>query len=246
MTIPIQRRKLSHEVVDRLLGRFRAEEFPPDSPLPSERQLMTQYGVGRPAVREALLSLSRMGLVAIQHGKRPIALVPSVANIVGQLADLAHLLVAASPQMLDQLKEARRHFEEIAVRLASRRASAPGVEKLRRAAEAYAEAQPGERFRADAEFHRQIAAMTGNVLIEEMSQVIFALLKRYYVGESRAGSVRLWRVVREDHRRVLERIAARDADGAAEAMARHLERAAKRYSVSANRRRTERRKAPGE
>ena len=245
MTIPIQRRKLSHEVVDRLLGRFRSEEFPPDSPLPSERQLMKQYGVGRPAVREALLSLSRMGLVAIQHGKRPIALVPSVANIVGQLAELAHFLVAASPQMLDQLKEARRHFEEIVVRLASRKASAPGVEKLRRAAGVYAEARPGERFRADAEFHRQIAAMTGNVLFEEMSQVIFALLKRYFLGESRA--VRRRRAVHEDHQRILERVAARDADGAAEAMARHLKRAAKRYRVGVDQRRAEeRRKAPAE
>lgn len=244
MTIPIQRRKLSHEVVDRLLGRFRSEEFPPDSPLPSERQLMKQYGVGRPAVREALLSLSRMGLVSIRHGKRSAALSPTVANIVAQLADLAHFLVAASPQMLDQLKEARWHFEEIVVRLASRRAAASGVEKLRRAAEVYAEAEPGERFRADAEFHRQIAAMTGNVLFEEMSQVIFALLERYYLGESRAAGRR--RAAREDHLRILERIAARDADGAAAAMARHLELAAKRYSVSANRRRTERRKAPAE
>ncbi len=242
MTIPIQRRKLSQEVIDRLLARLRAGEFLPGGPLPSERQLMKQYGVGRPAVREALLSLSRMGLVSIQHGKRPVALAPALASIVAQLAEIAHFLVAASPQMLDQLKEARRYFEEIVVRLASRRASAPGVEKLRRAAEAYAEAEPGERFRADAEFHRQIAAMTGNVLLDEMSQVIFALLKRYYVGEARA--VRRRRAAREDHLRILERIAVRDADGAAEAMARHLERASRRFSVSANRRRTERRKAP--
>lgn len=242
MTIPIQRRKLSQEVVERLLVRFRAGEFLPGGPLPSERQLMKQYGVGRPAVREALLSLSRMGLVSIQHGKRPVALAPSVSNIVAQLADLTHFLVAASPQMLDQLKEARRHFEEIVVRLASRRASAPGVEKLRRAAEVYAKAAPGERFRADSEFHRQIAALTGNLLFEEMSQVIFALLKRYYLGESRAARQR--RAAGEGHLHILERIAARDADGAVAAMARHLARACKRFSVRANRRRAERRKAP--
>ena len=244
MSIPIQRRKLSHEVADRLLARFRAGEFPPGSSLSSERQLMKQYGVGRSAVREALLSLSRMGLVSVQHGKRPVALAPAIASIVAQLAEIAHFLVAASPRMLDQLKEARRHFEKIVVRLASRRASAPGVEKLRRAAEVYAEAEPGERFRVDAEFHRQIAAMTGNMLFEEMSQVIFAIFKRYYLGESRA--VRRRRAMREDHLRILERIAARDADGAAEAMAQHLERAFRRYSFSANRRRTERRKTPAE
>jgi DNA-binding FadR family transcriptional regulator len=100
------------------------------------------------------------------------------------------------------------------------------------------------RFRADAELHRQIAAMTGNVLFQEMSQVIFAFLKRYYIARFRSGTER--RAGHEGHLRILERIAARDADGAAEAMAQHLERASKRYGVSANRRRTERRKAPAE
>jgi len=200
---------------------------------------MKHYGVGRPAVREAMLSLSRMGLVAIQHGKRPIALAPTVANIVGQLADLAHILVAASPKMLDRLKEARWHFEIAVVRLAAQRASAAGIDNLRLAAKAYSAAEPGARFQADAEFHRRIAAMTGNVLFEEMSQVIFALLKRYYIGWFRTEAQR--RAADKDHLRIRERIAARDADGAAEAMRRHLERAATRFSV-----RADRRKAPAE
>jgi DNA-binding FadR family transcriptional regulator len=237
--IRIQRRKLSDEMVDRLLARFRAGEFSPGGPLPSERQLMKEYGVGRPAVREALLSISRMGLVAIRHGKRPLALPPSVASVAGQLAELARLLMAASPKMLDQLKEARQHFEIVVVRLASQRASEADIENLRLAAEAYRAAEPAARFREDAEFHRRIAATTGNVLFEEMSQVIFALLKRYYVGSFRTEAQR--RAVHKDHLRILERIAARDADGAARAMARHLERASTRYSVSADRRRTDRR-----
>jgi DNA-binding FadR family transcriptional regulator len=239
MTARIQRRKLSHEMVDRLLARFRSGEFPPGAPLPSERQLMKQYGVGRPAVREALLSLSRMGLVAIQHGKRPVALALTVANIVGQLADLAHILVAASPKMLDQLKEARRHFEIAAVRLASQRASKAGIESLRLAVEMCSAAEPAARFEADARFHRRIAAMTGNVLFEEMSQAISALLKRYYIGWFRTEAQRC--AADKGHLRILERIAAHDADGAAEAMRRHLERAATRFSVGADRR-----KAPAE
>lgn len=244
MTIPIQRRKVSEEVVDRLLARFRAGEFPSGVPLPAERHLMKQYGVGRPAVREALLSLSRMGLVSIRHGKRPVALAPAVASIVAQLADLAGLLVAASPKMLDQLKEVRGHFDSVVVRLASQRASKGDIGKLRLAVEAYRTADSAARFQAGTEFHRQIAVMTGNVFFEEMSQVIFALLKRYYIARFRSEKER--RAVHEGYLRVLERIAARDADGAAEAMARNLERASKRYRISANRRRAERRKAPVE
>ena len=66
---PIARRKLSREVLDRLLSRIRAGEFPAGTWLPSERELMQAYGVGRPAVREALQSLERMGLLAIVHGE---------------------------------------------------------------------------------------------------------------------------------------------------------------------------------
>ena len=205
---------------------------------------MKQHGVGRPAVREALLSLSRMGLVLIQHGKRPVALQPTLASIATQLADLADLLVAASPKMLDQLMEARQHFEILVVRLASRRPSRSDIDKLRLAAEAYRATDPATRFRTDAEFHRLIAAMVGNVFFQEMSQVIFALLQRYYIARFR--SERETRAVHEDHLHILECIAARDADGAAEAMVRHLRRASTRYGHGADRRRAERRRTRSE
>ena len=37
---PIHRRKLSHEVVERLLSRIESGEIAPGDPLPSERELM--------------------------------------------------------------------------------------------------------------------------------------------------------------------------------------------------------------
>jgi len=46
-------RNLSHEVLDRLVAAIQRNDFPPGAKLPSERGLMTRYGVGRPAIREA-------------------------------------------------------------------------------------------------------------------------------------------------------------------------------------------------
>ena len=51
----ITRRKLSDEVFDRLLQSIEEGLLPPGSQLPSERELMAQYAVGRPAVREEYL-----------------------------------------------------------------------------------------------------------------------------------------------------------------------------------------------
>jgi hypothetical protein len=58
---PILRRKLYQEVLDRLLARIENGEIAPGDPLPSERELMEAYGVGRPAIREALQALQRPG-----------------------------------------------------------------------------------------------------------------------------------------------------------------------------------------
>jgi DNA-binding FadR family transcriptional regulator len=38
---------------------------------------MEQFGVGRPAVREALQSLERSGIVEIAHGERARVLLPT-------------------------------------------------------------------------------------------------------------------------------------------------------------------------
>ncbi|MFC9159509.1 GntR family transcriptional regulator [Streptomyces fungicidicus] len=44
-------------------------EFAPDSPLPSESQLITRYGVSRPTVRNAIAALRAEGLIDVRHGK---------------------------------------------------------------------------------------------------------------------------------------------------------------------------------
>ncbi|GGY02480.1 GntR family transcriptional regulator [Streptomyces anandii] len=44
-------------------------EFAPDSPLPSESQLIARYGVSRPTVRNAIAALRAEGLIDVRHGK---------------------------------------------------------------------------------------------------------------------------------------------------------------------------------
>ena len=61
----IVRRKLSDEVFDRLKTLIASGELQPGDAMPSERELMERFGVGRPAVREAMQQLSNMGLLTI-------------------------------------------------------------------------------------------------------------------------------------------------------------------------------------
>ena len=80
---PIRRRKLYEEVVARLEELIHSEQLKPGEVLPSERDLMLQFGVGRPAIREALFALSRMGSVEVANGNAPAISSPNSQHAPG-------------------------------------------------------------------------------------------------------------------------------------------------------------------
>src|SRR5258707_4706439 len=100
----IHARKLEQEVVDRLMERIRTGEIAPGAQLPSERELMEIYGVGRPAVREALQTLERSGIVEIVHGERARVVVPTADLLLGQIASGAMHQLRTHPDMLQHLQ----------------------------------------------------------------------------------------------------------------------------------------------
>ena len=73
---PIRRRKLYEEVAARIEAKIRAGGYEAGDSMPAEREIMERFGVGRSTVREALLSLEKMGLIAIRSGERARQLKP--------------------------------------------------------------------------------------------------------------------------------------------------------------------------
>jgi len=65
---PVARQSVADQVFDQLLRAILTGENEPGTQLPPERELATQAGVNRQAVREALQRLRQMGLVEIIHG----------------------------------------------------------------------------------------------------------------------------------------------------------------------------------
>src|SRR4051812_10355634 len=66
----IETPKLAHIVAQRLRRRIANGELPPGSSLPREADLMTQFGVSRPALREALRVLEAESLISLGRGAR--------------------------------------------------------------------------------------------------------------------------------------------------------------------------------
>lgn len=230
---PIQRRKLSHEVLDRLLVRLRAGEFPVGAYLPSERDLMQMFSVGRPAVREALQALERMGFVAIVHGEGARVQALSADTLMAQISDAAMHLLSNSQLLLEHLKEARLSFEVLMVRQAAAKASPEDIAVLRSAiAEQRASIDDPVRFlKADMAFHRTIAAISRNTVFMAVSRTTLEWLEHFHRDAVTDPGAE--RGVIAEHEQVLERIAAHDPDGAATAITNHLNRANDRYRLNA-------------
>ena len=229
---PIVRRKLSDEVFLRLKRLIASGELQPGDEMPSERELMERFGVGRPAIREAMQALANMGLVAISHGERAKVLKLSAQSIFKQVDVAAKIMLSSSADSLEHLKSARIFFELGMVKDAAVKATEEDVAELRailneqRNDIGQAEAFIG----ADMRFHTQIAGISGNPIYVAVSEAMLGWLKEYHT------EMLIWtgkeKYTLAEHEEIIERIAAHDPEGAEQAMIKHLERSRALYSLA--------------
>ena len=229
--LPIERRKLSDQVEEQLLEQLKFGDLNPGDVMPSERELMSLYGVGRPAVREAMQNLERMGLIEIRHGERPRVAQPSFDRALGQLGETMRHLLVHSADSLHYLKEARITFECEMARAAARRADDNGLARLRDVLDQMrAASAPSDVFLdLDGKFHHEIARMSGNPIFAGISAALFAWLARFHASLVKAPGNEPVTIV--EHAAILAAITARDPDRAAREMADHLNRASGLYRI---------------
>jgi DNA-binding FadR family transcriptional regulator len=228
----IVRRKLSDEVLDRLLRLIASGELRPGDHMPSERELMARFGVGRPAIREAMQGLSNMGLVAISHGERARVQELTAQSILRQLEQTAHIMLSRSSATLEHLKNARLFFERGMAREAATRASAENIARLRQIVEEQRQALGDARrfMAADMRFHTDIAGISGNPIFVSVSEAMLGWLKEYHV------ELLIWtgkeNFTLAEHEEIIAALERHDSDAAETAMVRHLERSRNLYGLS--------------
>jgi GntR family transcriptional regulator, sialic acid-inducible nan operon repressor len=179
---PILRRKIADEVFARLKFLIENGELRAGDEMPSERELMERYGVGRPAIREAMQALASKGLVEISQGERAKVLRITAESIIRQVDLPAKLMLSGSEDSLEHLKSARIFFERGMVREAAARATPEQIAEL----EAVLERQVQNLGNADAfieadmEFHQCIAKISGNPIYVAVSGAMLGWLKAYH------------------------------------------------------------------
>ncbi|HEX7096841.1 MAG TPA: FCD domain-containing protein [Acidimicrobiales bacterium] len=230
--------RLAEAVADSLRARILAHEFEDGDYLPKQEDLVREYRVSLPSVREALRVLETEGLVTVQRGKvgGSIVHVPRP----GKVAYMLGLVLESRNVALDDIVFAMSSIEPLCARACAsrpdrRRTVVPPLRAILKKSEAVVD-DPAEYASLARQFHEEIVATCGN----ETFIVLAGALESLWTAQVRAAgdSVGLGafaeRETREqsvrEHRELINRIAAGDADGA-ERVAREHQRAPRRHGL---------------
>jgi DNA-binding FadR family transcriptional regulator len=227
----IVRRKLSDQILERLREMIRSGELKAGDTMPSERALMERFGVGRPAIREALQSLHQTGLISITQGERTRVNAIDAGTFFEQSNDIARLLLNVAPSNLQHLKQARSMFELGIVRVAAERATATDVAELRALVDlqrARLGGDPMPFIEADMWFHVRIAAISANPIITAASQAMLRWLFEYHTALLHWSGKE--EVTLAEHADIVDQIEAHAPDRAVAVMRDHLNRSRDMYA----------------
>jgi len=201
----------------------------PGDRLPAERELAVQFGVGRSHVREALRRLEFYGILEThpQSGTVVARLgVAALTNLIGNVLSLDRDDIAA-------LLETRVILEVETARLAADRASPAARRAIQRAQDAFrAKAHTGNpALEEDLALHLAIADAARNAVLASLVGLIAPDVMRHHGEQNTCDRARVTAVIGE-HQAICDAIAARDPDGAAEAMSIHARMARDQYRRS--------------
>jgi len=108
----IKRSRLYEEIADQIKGAILTGQIKPGERLPSERQLSETFNVGRPAIREALRSLSAMGFIEVTMGKKGSTVKGiDIGHYMSAIREQLSWLIKIDKRGLQELWEVRKYIE---------------------------------------------------------------------------------------------------------------------------------------
>jgi GntR family transcriptional repressor for pyruvate dehydrogenase complex len=218
MYSPIQSERLYQQIVEQIQRRILSGELKVGAQLPAERELAEQFQVSRTAVREAIKALREKGLVDILPGRGTFVTDGASRAMRHSLG----FLVRMGGERSASLVEVREILEPEIAALAAGRATDEHMQALREIVNTMdAALENADLFvEADLDFHLALADATQNAIIPVLIDSIVDVLRedRKRTAQTPHGPAH----AQQHHRRILEAISRRDADGAREAMRAHL------------------------
>jgi GntR family transcriptional repressor for pyruvate dehydrogenase complex len=172
---PIKHTRVSDEIVSQVKRLISEGKLKPGDPIPPERELIKEFGVSRPSLREALKSLIALGFLEVKQTKRTF--VKSI--ISGRMQDPLSLLIKTDTQKIFDLIEVRKALEAWSAFHAAQRATDEDIKQLESILEDMkAGFEKGRSWeKEDADFHLAIAQATHNTIQTHIMSTIYDLLR---------------------------------------------------------------------
>lgn len=218
------RLSLTEQVGRDLLARIEGGTLQPGDRLPTERELMAQYGVSRTVIREAMSSLRAAGRLETQQGRGAFILGGPPPERGFQLNDVAR---ATLDEVL-ALLEIRLALETEAAGLAAERHRPEQASELKALAESFAHAgdDPAAAAAQDRAFHLGIATLSGNghfaPLLCGLSPHLLPRERIDLLQGDPHGQRAYHRRLEREHMRIVDAITRKDVEGSRAAMRAHL------------------------
>ena len=219
--IVIERRKLFEQVAAHLERQILSGMLKPGDRLATERELQVQFGVGRPSIREALITLQRTGLIEIANGAPARVAMPTATGVVAGMAPAVSQMLTTDEGQ-HHLQKVRLFFEAGLARQAASEATPEDIESLTTAlADNRAAIGDREQFIAtDVAFHYVLEQVTGNPVFTALHDALSAWLRQQRtVSLAVPGQEE---IAYQAHRAIFDAVVARNPEAADKAMRDHL------------------------
>lgn len=213
-------------IADRIRQRILSGDLRAGDRLPSESDLMKEYGFSRSTIREATRILASENLVHTTRGTTggTFVAVPDIVRLTAHVENSVALMTVAQAVTVDQLMDVRLLTEVHAAGTAAHWRTSEQLAGMRASIEL---PEASATYEANQEFHMQILQAAGNPMLELACAPVFKVLRgRFSRGRAPED---FWTSSQADHRRIMAAIDARDSMAAMGEMRRHLDRLSDAY-----------------
>lgn len=213
--------RTSHaQVVDELGREIISGHYPVGTTLPGDHDLAQRFKVSRTVLREAMKTLAAKGLI-VPRARIGTKVTPQNQwNLFDSDVLTWHFHKGVDRAFLQHLTEIRLAFEPFAASLAAENAEGKDVTQLYQLADEMGDLShtPGTLAVADLKFHLAIAEASRNPFMRTVGSLIEAALVGIFKLSSPKTSENRIADVSVSHRLIVDAIARRDKEGAAQAM----------------------------
>lgn len=222
---PLKKNRLYEDVADQIKKTIFNGDLKPGDQLPSERDLAVMFNVGRPTIREALRTLSVLGLIESNQGfKGSVVKEINITQYLEAMCEQFTWMIKANEKSFKEMWEARKYVELGIAHLVAENADKQEIKDL----EKYISKMEGcgddmkKYFPIAMDFHLKLAQISKNKMFHFIWKIFYEicikglpLFEDMYPGKVAK--------LLEGNKMMLEAIKSREPDKIDKAMKKHVE-----------------------